>query len=54
MLLDILQGEVVASGDRGGGGAGQEVSFYFEAMGMRTDGAHVFYSFEYIGLSAED
>jgi hypothetical protein len=34
MFLDILQGEVVASGYGGSGGAGQEVSFYFKAQGM--------------------
>jgi hypothetical protein len=42
MLLDILQGEVMASGYRGSGGAGQEVSFYFSTMGMGADGAHFF------------
>jgi hypothetical protein len=41
MLLDILQGEAMASRDRGGGGAGQKVSFYFKAQGMGADGAHV-------------
>jgi hypothetical protein len=42
MLLDLLQREVMAGGYRGGGGAGQEVSFYFKALGMRTDGAHFY------------
>jgi hypothetical protein len=47
MLLDILQGEMMASGYRGGGRAGQEVSFDFKAKGMGADGTHFIYSFVY-------